>query len=109
MKRAPRTVGDVLDRSLGWVKTPTGSLKGALHESELFTQWEELVGKEVAAAATPDRILKGGILVLRVEDAAWIQELQLRVPEILEKLRTFREGARISQIRMKTGKPRNGK
>ncbi len=71
-------------------------LKRRLDQASVIPEWPELVGPKIAEVATPQVVLRGGVLVVSVKSSAWIQELQLMSPEILKKL--GQRGKKISRI-----------
>ncbi len=71
-------------------------LKRRLDQASVIPEWPDLVGPNIAEVATPQVVLRGGILVVSVKSSAWIQELQLMSPEILKKL--GQRGKKISRI-----------
>ncbi len=66
-------LGTALDRL-----DPAGRLR-------LWQRWRDAVGATIAARSEPQR-LDDGLLVVRVADHAWCQELQLLKPQILASL-----------------------
>lgn len=52
---------------------------------EALNRWEEIVGAQVAAVTTPERI-SNGTLVVRVSSSVWRYELTMRKAEILTKI-----------------------
>lgn len=53
---------------------------------KLVAEWPEIVGRRIAARAEPEQI-SGGVLWIRVENAAWLQELSLLRDELLSRVR----------------------
>jgi predicted nucleic acid-binding Zn ribbon protein len=51
----------------------------------VFSQWSDLVGPAVATHANPAS-LRGGVLVVNVDDPAWGSELRYRAHEMLSKI-----------------------
>ncbi len=51
----------------------------------MFARWEELVGAEVAAHATPEAF-DDGRLVVRAGSTAWATQLRLLAPSVLRRL-----------------------
>ena len=94
----PRAVSEVLEQTLGAYR-----LKAKLKEYSAFPNWREIVGEEIAAVAEPEKILRGKVLVVRVKDAAWAQELSMRKSEIIQRWDDFGSGALIEDIRFVTG------
>lgn len=61
-------------------------LRRRLDQASVIPEWPDLVGEKIAEVATPEVVLAGGVLVVRVKSAAWANELQLMSGEILRKL-----------------------
>ncbi len=77
--RAPRPVGDLLRGIVerrGWNER----LRGAA----VFSQWEELVGAELARRCRPVRLV-GGLLVVRAESTTWAAEVAYLVGEVIAR------------------------
>jgi predicted nucleic acid-binding Zn ribbon protein len=73
-------VGDILAgvmRSMG--------LEKRLLERRVIENWPELAGPDIARFAKAMRVQRG-ILYLKVESAAWSQELLFLKPKILERV-----------------------
>ena len=71
-----RLVGQVAQRR-GWEdKVSTG---------RLFAQWGQIVGEEIAANATPER-LEDGVLYVRASSTAWATQLRLVAADVLRKI-----------------------
>lgn len=60
-------------------------IKKKLHEYEAVLQWEQIVGEQIAKAATATRITKG-VLFVKVKTSTWRNELTIRKPEIIKKI-----------------------
>ena len=94
-KRGPVRIGLALEglvRQL-WIS-------GKLSEYDVLTQWEEIVGAQVARVTVPERI-DNGVLLVHVASAPWRAELTLRRREILDhiKARTGRDVVRDIRFR----------
>ncbi|WP_299036814.1 DUF721 domain-containing protein [uncultured Pseudokineococcus sp.] len=78
--RDPQTMGRSVDRlvgELGWsAPVAVGGVIG---------RWEQVVGSEVAAHATPERF-DDGVLVVRADSTAWATQLRLLEPVIARRL-----------------------
>jgi len=61
-------------------------LDGPLRVMRVVECWEQAVGAEIARHCRPSA-LREGTLEAEVDSSVWAQQLQLRVPEILEALR----------------------
>jgi len=58
-----------------------------LQQSQISQRWPELVGSDIARHAQPVS-LKNGLLVVAVDNSAWLQELDRNYkPLILQKIR----------------------
>ncbi len=75
-----------LSSMLGSVLKAHG-LQGSLGEYRVMGQWEKTVGAAIARHAQP-RSVRGKKLFLSVDSPAWMQQLSLLKPEIIEKLNT---------------------
>lgn len=60
-------------------------LAGKLHAYEALLVWDDVVGPQIRAHARPSKI-RDGILEVRVDQAVWMQQLQLMKPKILSRL-----------------------
>ncbi len=74
-------LGEALDAYL-----KRAGLRRRLDQASVIPEWPDLVGEKIAEVATPEVVLEGGVLVVRVKSAAWANELQLMSGEILRKL-----------------------
>jgi len=72
-----------------------------------FTHWHEVVGEEIARIAIPERIVRNRIIIVRVLDPNWAQELTLRKTEIIKKLEAYPDAPTIEDIRFVVGGPRD--
>lgn len=74
---------------------PAGKLR-------LLQRWRTAVGETVAARSEPDR-LDDGLLVVRVGNHSWCQELQLLKPQILARLADEAGGPPIRDVYFAVG------
>jgi hypothetical protein len=77
-------------------------LEGRLHEYRIFASWDRTVGPAIARHARP-RTLRGRKLALIVDSPAWMQQLTLMKPEIVEKLNRALGRETITDITMRLG------
>jgi len=62
-------------------------LEQRLHQAQVFHQWSQIVGAEVAKHAQPVS-LKNALLVVAVDHPVWLQELaRYHKPLLLQKVR----------------------
>ncbi len=73
-----------LSYTLGSILKVRG-LQGRLSEYRILEQWEETVGMVIARHARPQSV-RGKKLLLSVDSPAWMQQLSLLKPEIIEKV-----------------------
>lgn len=100
MKRKSKLEGisDILSRFLA--KDPTTKKK--LAQYSLFAIWNEVVGVRIAKHAQPERMMDT-TLVVRVDNAAWMQELQMLKPDLLRKIHAHVAPSLIRDIRLEIG------
>ncbi len=75
---------DKLSATLGSLMKARG-LQSRLSEYRIFVQWEKTVGSLIAGHAQPVSV-RGNKLFLAVDSPAWMQQLSLLRPEIIEKV-----------------------
>lgn len=92
--------GDILEKTLGLKR-----LSGKLARYQAFPEWPNIVGEEIANISLPEKITRGRVLVVRVVDAAWAQELALKKQELLNLLFAAKTGTLIQDITFITGDP----
>jgi len=76
----PTRLGDVLRAALD--RLP---IARQLDDYALWLHWDAIAGPAVAAHARPERMQRG-VLVVRVDGAEWMQELQFLKHELRERL-----------------------
>jgi predicted nucleic acid-binding Zn ribbon protein len=74
-----------------------------IHRFSVFEDWAELVGPKLAEHSQPWRI-RGDVLEVRVDHAVWMQQLQLRKPEILREINSRLEADPIRDLFWRFGK-----
>lgn len=92
-----------------WDPQPLGSLmrnvslrKGwseKVSTGRLFAEWPSIVGPEIAAHATPEK-LEEGILYIRAESTAWATQLRLYAGDILRKTSATMGRGQIRRIKV---------
>ncbi len=70
-------------------------------QASIVNEWAGLVGDQVARVTEPDSVDASGTLRVRVRSAAWMQELQLMSPTIIEEL--AKKGKRVKRIHWMLG------
>jgi hypothetical protein len=77
-------------------------LEGRLQEYRVFGLWEKAIGKVIARHAQP-YTLRGKKMTLVVDSPAWMQQLSLLKPEIIEKVNKRLGHNAIRDIALKLG------
>lgn len=94
-KGRPRSLGEALAslaEELGIART--------LQQYDVITRWAEVVGEQVAAVTSPQRV-DNGVLIVGVSSAPWRAELSMRRREILGKLQQAFPASGITDIRFR--------
>jgi hypothetical protein len=76
-----------------------------LEDMKIWKLWDEAVGAEIANHARPSSI-KNGVLVVKVSDSVWLQELGFRAHEIIERINSALQREAIKKIRLRVGEPK---
>lgn len=75
-------------------------IDGALRKYGVITNWDEVVGEQIARVARPQRI-ENGVLYVSVASAPWRAELTLKRTEIIQKLNEAAGSAVVKDIRFR--------
>jgi predicted nucleic acid-binding Zn ribbon protein len=78
-RRDPQAVKGILQAVLGKY-----GLDKKLEQYEFVLHWREIVGEDIAKRAVPESV-QGTTLVVKVESAAWAQELSFQKKVILKR------------------------
>ena len=97
MMDRPDPLGSILKKAL-----KTSNIAVDLELYELWEQWADLVGPDIAQNARPGAI-KGSLLLVHVSSAPWMQQLQYLKYELMEKLNKALGRPVIQDIRFKIG------
>ena len=97
-KKSFTHVKDVIDNLFS-----TSALSTDFHDMEIWKLWDSVVGKKIAEHARPSSIKKG-VLMVKVSDSVWLQELEFMAETIKEKLNSRIQRQAIKKIRFKVGK-----
>ncbi len=84
---------------------PTGrrlGLRSPAETARVFSRWEEVVGREVAAHARPSS-LKGGVLRIAAESSVWNTEISYLAEEIKARANKVAGTEVVSEVRVWTG------
>ncbi len=97
-RKKPQSTTEVIDEVAREYK-----LAGLAGRHPLFTRWEKIVGRRLAEVCQPTEI-KGKVLILRVVDSVWGQDIKADAAAILGKIEAETGDARLKQIRVVTGR-----
>jgi predicted nucleic acid-binding Zn ribbon protein len=81
----------------------TSALSIDFDDMEIWGLWDSAVGKKIAEHARPSSIKKG-VLMVKVSDSIWLQELEFMAETIKEKLNSRIQRQAVNKIRFKVGK-----
>jgi hypothetical protein len=76
-----------------------------LEDVKIWKIWDGAVGAEIASHARPSSIKKG-VLAVKVTDSVWLQELEFRAGEIIERINSALQREAIKKIRFRIGEPK---
>lgn len=96
MKKAAR-ISDLLEEVLS-----AQGLRSVTWMVRLSSAWPEIVGPILSGKTSPVK-LRNGVLTVLVHNHAWAQELQLRKPDLLERINGILEGGKAVDIRFAVG------
>lgn len=89
----PVSLSQVLQKALErWELAPT------LRRYAALERWPELAGPQISARSRA-KGLQGETLIIEVDHPAWVQELNLLKPELLEKLRRLEPRSGIRKLK----------
>jgi len=79
-----------------------------LDDARIWKLWDGVVGETIAKHARPSRIKKG-VLLIKVTDSVWVQELEFKAETIRENLNRKLQREAIKKIRFRVGTPQEHK
>ena len=82
----------------------TSALPINFDDMRIWKLWDGVVGKKIAEHARPFSIKKG-ILLVKVTDSIWLQELEFKTEGIKEKLNSKLQRKAVKKIRFRVGTP----
>jgi len=71
-----------------------------MERTTVLEEWDERVGEKIARVTRPVRV-DGAVLFVEVRSSAWMMELEMMKPTILERLNEGRSEGRIEKIRFR--------
>ena len=79
-----------------------------LDDIRIWEIWDDVVGKKIARHARPSWIKKG-VLMVKVTDSVWLQDLEFKTETIKEGLNSKLQREAIKKIRFRIGRPQESK
>jgi len=89
------SVQEILKQSLRTLK-----IDEKIINYQIWTDWEKIVGKTLAQKAIPKSIKSNHTLILEVETSAWMNEILLLKPMLLQKIKQFCPSSKINEIKL---------
>jgi predicted nucleic acid-binding Zn ribbon protein len=93
-RRAPTAVGEALRGYLS-----RSGIGPRVAQAQTVIDWPTLVGPQIAAVTEPESVAPDGTMFVRVTTSAWMNELQLMMPDIMARINAGRGSGRIKTIR----------
>ncbi|OQX22920.1 MAG: hypothetical protein BWK80_28690 [Desulfobacteraceae bacterium IS3] len=100
-KREPVHIGDIISKTLKQFRG-----EGEEQLVTIWKIWDNVVGEYIAKHAQPEAF-KGKILLVKVTDSSWMQQLQFEKKEIISKLNHALRKNLIEEIKFKVGTVRD--
>jgi hypothetical protein len=82
----------------------TSTLPINFDDMKIWKLWDDVVGEAIAQHARPFSINKG-VLVVKVTDSIWLQELEFKIEDIKQGLNSRLQRRAIKKIRLRVGAP----
>ena len=94
----PKSINSILDRTLSSYR-----IKNKLTNLDIFLNWAEVVGEQLAKASKPIKISKQRTLIIQAKNSSWAQEINLYKEELLDRFSKTK--SIIEDIKIVTGSP----
>lgn len=100
MKNKPQNIESILSRTLSAYR-----IKDKIKPYDIFLDWAETVGEDIAKVASPKKILNKRVLILEVQNSSWAQEIEFKKNDIINKILNKHPQSVIEEIKIVTGDP----
>ena len=91
-----------IKRKFTHIKDILSSIGGAggvkISQYQIWDSWADIVGEQIAKKSAP-KTMRGTTLIVGVNNSAWVQELTMMKPRIMQKLKDLFPDAKIEEIR----------
>jgi predicted nucleic acid-binding Zn ribbon protein len=98
-KGQPVSIADVMAQVLA-----QKGMSERLAQAGVIDEWAAAVGAQIAAVTEPISVTADGVLWVRVTTAAWMNELSLLAPTLLQRLNAVPGRAPVKQLRFRLGR-----
>lgn len=98
-KGQPMSIADVMAQVLA-----QKGMTERIAQVGAMDDWASVVGAQIAAVTEPLSVTADGVLWVRVTTAAWMNELSLLAPALLQRLNTVPGRAPVKQLRFRLGR-----
>ena len=98
-KSQPMSIADVMAQVLA-----QKGMSERLAQVGAMNDWSAAVGTQIAAVTEPLSVTADGVLWVRVTTAAWMNELSLLAPTLLQRLNATPSRAPVKQLRFRLGR-----
>jgi len=88
----PEKIGNILSELID-----TRDWRKGIAEGNLFSDWREIVGADIADHSTPITLFEGK-LTIQTSSTAWSTQLRLMSSELLNKIRQSAPGALVDEL-----------
>jgi predicted nucleic acid-binding Zn ribbon protein len=102
-KKSSTHIKDVIDNIF-----KSSALHINLDDIRIWKVWDDVVGKKIASHARPSWIKKG-VLMVKVTDSVWLQELEFMTQMIKTRLNSKLQREAIKKIRFRVGRPQDSR
>ncbi|MDX1765299.1 MAG: DUF721 domain-containing protein [bacterium] len=96
-KSSPEAAGEILRSLLKEL-----GVDQIMQRHEIWSQWEEIVGTEIAAHTRP-AFFSGNCLFITVDHSTWMQQLTFLKSQMLQNINATLENQAVSELRFRLG------
>lgn len=98
-KSQPMSIADVMAKVLA-----QKGMSERIAQVGAIDDWAQVVGAQIASVTEPLSITADGVLWVRVTTAAWMNELSLLAPTLLQRLNAVPGRQPVKQLRFRLGR-----
>ena len=98
-KSQPMSIADVMAKVL-----EQKGMSARIAQVGAIDDWAQVVGAQIASVTEPLSVTADGVLWVRVTTAAWMNELSLLAPTLLQRLNAVPGRQPVKQLRFRLGR-----